>query len=140
MKSVLWEREGGKNPTKPEGSVMMTKKGEKSQTCLINVFNFFLFAEPPGSVARKGLLEGAGRVREGVRLEVMLSGPSSHSILWPQHLSSLPGGWIPRRQLFPRCPRQSRAPHSAGLFPARRWWPSMCGTGEPQVQACPGLL
>lgn len=29
---------------KLERSVLMTKKGEKSQTCLINVFNFFLFA------------------------------------------------------------------------------------------------
>lgn len=46
-------------PHKLEGSVMVMKKGEKSQTCLINVFNFLLFAEPPGSVTRKGLLEGA---------------------------------------------------------------------------------
>lgn len=107
MKSILREKEEGKNPTKLEGSVMMTKKGEKSQTCLINVFNFFPLAEPPGSVTSKGLLEGAGRVRERVRLEAMLSGPSSHSILRPQHLSSLPGGWSPRRQLLPSCPRQS---------------------------------
>lgn len=140
MKSILWEREGGKTPAKLEGSVMMTKKGEKSQTSLINVFNFFLFAEPPGSVTRKWLLEGAGRAHEGVRLEVMLSGPSSHSILRPQHLSSLPGGWSPRRQLLPRCPQQSTAAHAAGLFPARRCWPSVCGTGECRVQACPGLL
>lgn len=46
-------------PTELEGSVMMTKKGEESQTCLINVFNFFLLAEPPGSTTGKGLLEGA---------------------------------------------------------------------------------
>lgn len=59
MKNILWVREGGKKLTKLEGSVMVMKKGEKSQTCLINVFNFFLFAEPPGSVTRKGLLEGA---------------------------------------------------------------------------------
>lgn len=66
MKSILWERGGEKNLTKLKGSVRMTKKGEKSQTCLINVFNFFLFAEPPGSVTRKRLLEGAGWVHEGV--------------------------------------------------------------------------
>lgn len=97
-------------PTKLEGSVMMTKKGEKSQTCLINVFNFILLAEPPGSIAGKGLLEEAGGVREGARLGATLSAPSSHSILWPQHLCSLPGGCSPCRQLLPRAHSTAEVP------------------------------
>lgn len=76
MKGTLWER-GGKNLTRLEGSEMMiAKKEEESRTFLINVFNFFLFAESPGSVTRKGLLEGAVQDHEGVRTEVIFSGPS----------------------------------------------------------------
>lgn len=127
MKGTVWEREGGKNLTKLERSVMtMAKKEEKSQTFLINVFNFFLFAEPPGSVTRKGLLEGVIQDHEGVRLEVILSGPSSGPSISPAWMEP----WQAAPSLLP----------AAELFPDRRCWPSVCSTGEHGVQACPGWL
>lgn len=134
MKSILWEREGGESPTELEGSVM-TEKGDNSQTCLIDVFNCSRFAEPPGNVPRKGLLEVVVQVHEGVRLEVMLVHPPTPS--------SGPNTSPPCQEdgghagsSFPAAQRSISA-HSAGLFPARRCWSLVGGTGEVWVQACP---
>lgn len=102
-------------PTELEGLVMMTKKGEESQTCLINVFNFFLLAEPPGSTTGKGLLEGAvGSMKESgwerrflVHPPTPSSGPSTSA---PCQQDGAPAG-----SSFPLPTAQHKGQHCRSL-------------------------
>lgn len=106
-------------PAELEGSVMMRKKGEGSQTCLMNVFNFFLLAEPPGNTTGKGLLEEAVGVCEE-------SGWEQRFLLHPPTPSSGPSTSAPCQEdgapaAAPSpCPRHRKSANTASAFPASR--------------------